>query len=279
MSTTSNQPPITCISELEEDLVVKLRKWVENEADFYGNTDDGFLLAFLRGCKYDMEKSKKKMRKYYELRVKIPEWCANKNVLDEKMQTNIKYNVSVAMNDPPIGKKFPTLLLSRASKFPRHSIDIDEFLKSHATLLEMSMYRQNIQLNGIIWMVDWNDLPIWVIPQMLSLRILKNIVQSVLFSTPLQLKGVCFINSPIYVQTMWKISKPFVTQKIKKRVKIFRHDWKSHINDVIPPEYLPNEYNGTAGPISQYEESCYESAMEYAEYLFEDNKYGFRLKN
>ncbi|GAB6019559.1 hypothetical protein CHUAL_001132 [Chamberlinius hualienensis] len=63
----------TCISKLEEELVAQLRHWIIDDADFYGNTNETFMLWFIRGCKYDLDKTKKKMRKYYENRVKFPQ--------------------------------------------------------------------------------------------------------------------------------------------------------------------------------------------------------------
>jgi hypothetical protein len=46
---------------------------------FRGPTDDFFILRFLRGCKFDLEKSKRKLRSYYEQRSMSPEWFTNRD--------------------------------------------------------------------------------------------------------------------------------------------------------------------------------------------------------
>ncbi|GAB6019561.1 hypothetical protein CHUAL_001134 [Chamberlinius hualienensis] len=87
--------PITCTSksDFEEELVTQLGQWVETEANFYGQTDETFLLWFVRGFKYDMDKCKKKMTMFYENRVKIPQWWANRDLNEEKLKIYLEYKV------------------------------------------------------------------------------------------------------------------------------------------------------------------------------------------
>jgi len=44
----------------EKQAVEELRRWLDTEAKFYGRKDEDFLLIFLRGCKFDASKTKKK---------------------------------------------------------------------------------------------------------------------------------------------------------------------------------------------------------------------------
>lgn len=49
-------------------------------------TDDQFLVAFLRGCKHSLERTKEKLDTYYTIRTAIPEFFNNRNPLDQKLQ-------------------------------------------------------------------------------------------------------------------------------------------------------------------------------------------------
>jgi len=49
-------------------------------------TDDFFILRFLRTCKFNIEKTKLKIRNYQMHRVKMPEWYANRDPLQQKLQ-------------------------------------------------------------------------------------------------------------------------------------------------------------------------------------------------
>lgn len=49
-----------------------LKEWIRKSAHLRSRTDDQFLVAFLRGCKYSLEMSKKKLDMFYTLRTHIP---------------------------------------------------------------------------------------------------------------------------------------------------------------------------------------------------------------
>lgn len=49
-----------------------LKKWLAMQPHLKANTDNQFLLAFLRGCKFSLEKAKSKIDNYYTIRSKFP---------------------------------------------------------------------------------------------------------------------------------------------------------------------------------------------------------------
>ena len=50
-----------------------LREWIAKQPHLRSRTTDQFLIAFLRGCKYSLEKAKKKLDSYYTLRTNFPD--------------------------------------------------------------------------------------------------------------------------------------------------------------------------------------------------------------
>ena len=71
---------------LEED-VLTLRQWVHKQPHLRARTNDQFLLAFLRGSKFSLERAKQKLDRYYTLRAAIPEvFCDRRRVNDPVMQ-------------------------------------------------------------------------------------------------------------------------------------------------------------------------------------------------
>lgn len=57
---------------IEADLET-LKTWIRQQPHLNPRTDDQFLVGFLRGCKYSLEKTKSKLDKFYTLRTKYPE--------------------------------------------------------------------------------------------------------------------------------------------------------------------------------------------------------------
>lgn len=68
---------------IEQDLQ-DFRQWIEKQPHLRARTDDQFLISFLRGCKYSMEKAKSKIDKYYTLRTKYPDFYTIQNIDDPK---------------------------------------------------------------------------------------------------------------------------------------------------------------------------------------------------
>lgn len=57
------------------------REFQENNENFdYYPIDDDRLRTFLRGCKFSLEKVKKKLDMYYTMRNAVPEFFANRDV-------------------------------------------------------------------------------------------------------------------------------------------------------------------------------------------------------
>lgn len=57
--------------KIQENLDI-LKEWIQKSAHLRTRMDDQFLVSFLRGCKYSLEMSKKKIDMFYTLRTHIP---------------------------------------------------------------------------------------------------------------------------------------------------------------------------------------------------------------
>lgn len=72
-------------SRLEADLAA-LKEWIRQQPHLNACTDDQFLVAFLRGCKYSLERAKGKIDKFFTLRSKFPDIFAPTDIDDPKFR-------------------------------------------------------------------------------------------------------------------------------------------------------------------------------------------------
>ena len=49
-------------------------------------SEDSYLLTFLRGCKFSLEKTKSKLDLYYTIKAACPDWFENWNPEDPKIK-------------------------------------------------------------------------------------------------------------------------------------------------------------------------------------------------
>lgn len=84
------------IEELNEDPariekdIEAFREWIRKSQHIKGRTDDQFLITFLRGCKYSLEKAKQKYDLYFTLKTHAPELFKNRDPLDPKIRAAIR---------------------------------------------------------------------------------------------------------------------------------------------------------------------------------------------
>lgn len=74
---------------LADDLLA-LKAWIKQSPHLRVRTDDQFLVTFLRGCKFSLEKAKQKFDLYYTVRSDMPEVMLQRDPLDERLQTIIR---------------------------------------------------------------------------------------------------------------------------------------------------------------------------------------------
>jgi len=68
-----------------DDDIAALRDWIRQQPHLKARTDDQFLVNFLRGCKFSLERTKAKIDRFYTLRTKYPEFYLGHNVDVEKL--------------------------------------------------------------------------------------------------------------------------------------------------------------------------------------------------
>jgi hypothetical protein len=70
------------VSERIDADLAGIREWLLKTPHIYARTDDQFLVAFLRGCKYSVEKVKEKLDLHYTVRQIVPELVKHRDPYD-----------------------------------------------------------------------------------------------------------------------------------------------------------------------------------------------------
>lgn len=84
------------IEELNEDPhripadLEALREWIRKTPHLTSRLDDQFLLSFLRGCKYSLERTKEKLDAFYTVRAHIGEMMMDRDPIKEQVREIIQ---------------------------------------------------------------------------------------------------------------------------------------------------------------------------------------------
>ncbi|KAG8230782.1 hypothetical protein J437_LFUL011346 [Ladona fulva] len=73
-----------------EEEIKKIREWLQEEDYLRARTDDLSILKSLRGCKFNIDVTKRKLKNLYEMRAKVPEWYENRDPSLPELQDMLK---------------------------------------------------------------------------------------------------------------------------------------------------------------------------------------------
>lgn len=78
--------------------IVEIRKWLrENHRNLNARDDDRAILAFLRGCKFNIARTQQKIANYYRMRAEVPEWFANRDPRLREIRELVRLGVFVPL--------------------------------------------------------------------------------------------------------------------------------------------------------------------------------------
>jgi hypothetical protein len=74
---------------VEQDLAT-IRDWLIHTPHLNARTDDQFLVPFMRSCKFQLERMKEKLDRYYSARASIPGFNAHPDPREDLMEKLLK---------------------------------------------------------------------------------------------------------------------------------------------------------------------------------------------
>lgn len=71
--------------------VEALRSWIQQQPHLNARLDNQFLIQYLRRCRYNLEKAKKKIHLFFTLKTLFPEFSNVTDINDPKFQKMCSY--------------------------------------------------------------------------------------------------------------------------------------------------------------------------------------------
>lgn len=250
-----------------------IRQWIENEKRLYGRTDNAFLMKFLRHSKYDVEKAKQKILRYYANRKKHPKWYNNRDPADEKIQRILDLESFIEM-DQTDGDGNVICIVRASGKFNPPLFDIDVLTKVQLMLGDLYFTGDpKYSRNGVVVIGDMRDITATSVAHYTPSYIM-NFLECHVMSFPIEIMAIHWVNAPAIFNALLSFAKIFMPEKLKKCTYTHGNDFKS-LHKHVPAKYLPGEYGGTAGTLAvDYAGKMKNKFMQHRKYFLDDEKYG-----
>ena len=193
------------------------REWINKSPHLNSRTDDQFLVTFLRGCKYSLERAKQKLDMFYTLRTHMPEMMSGRDPQDEKLAEIIKLGVGLPLpyTETPSS---PKLMLFRPGAYDAHRFTIQEVMKVSTMMNDILMIEDdNLIVAGQIGVVDLADVTLAHLIQMQP-SFAKKMTMLMQDGSPIRQKGIHYINAPTGFEQLFNLFKSFMNEKMRLRV-------------------------------------------------------------
>ncbi|KAL9914257.1 alpha-tocopherol transfer protein-like isoform 1-T3 [Glossina fuscipes fuscipes] len=255
-------------TRIHEDLIA-FRSWIEQQPHLSANTDDQFLIAFLRGCKYSLEKAKKKIDSYYSIKTKFPVLFNITDVANTRFRDVFRLGLFLPLPNP-LHDNGPRILYVNGSLPEIYSLE--EAMAVNYVLQDIFMLEDDYAVvNGLIAINDLKSLTLSHVFQLTPV-VLKKLVIYSHESMPLRMKAIHNINAPKIYDTVYQIFLPMLPQKQQNRV--FFHSSLESLSQGVPLKYLPKDIGGENGSIAEIIDEWDKKLDKYQDYFSKRTQWG-----
>lgn len=254
-----------------EEATRELRKLVEEATDLHYSTEDDFLKIFLRACHYYPESALKLFRSIAEFRKAQHNILHNLSPYDEKVAFT-EYNVvNVLTKRDQKGRRI--LVVNTGETWDPKLVTSDQLFKIFYLIHLVAMLEPETQVKGVVCILDFKGLGMKQIKGMspqFSMKLLTFIQDAM----PLRMKEIHVVNQPFLFKLVFAMFKPFLREKLNKRMFFHGTDMKK-LHEHIDPNYLPADYGGNDPKLNYTSKDWFDCISQYNDYLRKWNTYGF----
>uniref|UniRef100_A0A1I8P560 CRAL-TRIO domain-containing protein n=1 Tax=Stomoxys calcitrans TaxID=35570 RepID=A0A1I8P560_STOCA len=258
-------------SRIPEDLE-DLKSWIEQQPHLKACTDDQFLVQFLRGSKYSLEKAKRKIDQFYTLRTKYPEFLLTCDV-DEPIFRKIHNTSSGVVLPTPLNGNGPRIVYLRPN-FAPDDFTATSICQYMFTLVETLLLSDSYAcVHGFIFLIDNTLTLVSHFTTLVTPNLVSKIFSFMEKAFPIRIKGIYFFNISPVVEKLAKLLLPYIPEKIRNRVHFCGNNLED-LRDYVPKKYFPQDCGGGNGSVDDLVRDYNKVWDEYREYFRRNSEFG-----
>ncbi|KAJ3620314.1 hypothetical protein MTP99_004275 [Tenebrio molitor] len=244
-----------------------IKDWLRKEPHLPDTWDEDALLAFLRGCSFSLEKTKRKLDMYFTVRAVVPEFFTNREVNSPDLQHILRLG-SVAIM-PGLTPDFRRVSVARALAIDFDTPDLNHFFKLVFMIGDVRIKTEDVGILGDIYVLD-ASVAVFKHFTKVSPMAIKKFFVCVQEAYPVKVKEVHIINATPFVDFVIKQVSFFLKEKIRRRIMV--HPTVDSLLEFVPREMLPEEFGGTAGKMQKYSDQWIRMLQEYEPWFREQER-------
>ncbi|CAG9835150.1 unnamed protein product [Diabrotica balteata] len=246
-----------------------LRRMVENDTNLTVPNTDEFLIRFLRARKCDSTKAFHMLQRYFLMKIKCPELFQCPLPSECGTMFELQAQTMLSSRDQ-LGRR---VYIIRVDNFDSTKVTIDDVFRTNVLALEHVVREAETQVAGIVVILDMAGLSLQH-AKFFTPYYAKKMVELVQETFPLRFKGFHIVNEPFYFDAIVAVLKPFLKDKIRKRIILHGSDLSS-LQAFIASEILPSEFGGKSGNFDN--RAWYMQLLADEEYFKNIRTFGYKI--
>ncbi|KAF5281042.1 hypothetical protein FQR65_LT14892 [Abscondita terminalis] len=248
-----------------------LHNLVINDKNLTVPDDTDFIIRFLRARKFDSQKAFRMVQRYFMMKIRFPELF--KCPLPSEISRILEFQAQHMLpSRDQFGRR---VYILRVEKFDSTKVSIDDIFRTNILALEEIVREPETQIAGIVVIVDMAGLSLHH-ARFFTPHYAKRSVEVVQETFPLRFKGFHIVNEPFYFDAVMAVLKPFLKEKVRKRIYLHGSNYSS-LHAFVNPEILPMEYGGSAGLFNN--EAWRLQLLSEERYFKNLENYGYEIDN
>lgn len=235
-----------------------IKEWLTKQPHLPDSWDDERIMTFLRGCKFSLEKTKRKLDMYFTMRTACPEFFSNRDVTRPELQ-----HIAQLAHIPPLPGLTPDgkrIIVMRGKDKDIETPPLADVAKLVLMIGDVRLAAEETGVAGDVYILDASVASASHFSKV-SPSLAKKFLVCVQEAYPVKLKEVHVVNVSPLVDTIVQFVKPFIKEKIRNRIHL--HSSFESLHQMIPKDILPEEYGGTAGKIQEFHDAWMKKLEEY----------------
>ncbi|XP_076764500.1 alpha-tocopherol transfer protein-like [Xylocopa sonorina] len=225
--------------EVVEQALKEFRALLKGEPNLIVPDDDQFYAKFLRPCKWYPKSSFELMKRYYQYKLKNPRYC--QNLLPSSEEKVLSSDILIPLPERSIDN-CRILQINCGKLWNTKIINVNEIFRAIILVLEASTAEPKTQIAGVHVILNMEGLTLAQVTQF-GPSFAASVTEWVQRCLPCRLKGIHIINQPYIFNMVFAIFKPFLVEKIRKRI-LFHGTNRSSLIAALGSNAVPIAFGG-----------------------------------
>ncbi|KAF5306356.1 hypothetical protein FQR65_LT07380 [Abscondita terminalis] len=222
-----------------EDSVKEIEKWLHEHPQICIQRGHLWLLNYIRGCEYNIEKVKEMLTVYAKLEELLPELVCNRDPSSLEVQDVIENGIFITFGTPDVD-----CILLRWESVDSSKTSFYSLMKVGIMLYEIFLNEsETFMMVGQIVIIDCKNTK-FSSATLCSPTTLKKILHYTFTSFPMRIRHMYFINCSRFFHLLFNIFKHFFPRNIQSKCSVYGTNY-TDIYNKVPQQYFPGEYEGS----------------------------------